>query len=324
MRLPAVIASYTVLIVGATRLLLMRREGAAEQMRYGVRVAAGFVLGLLLDSFYLLPLAVERKFVQLNAALAPMARPDHNFLFAQDPDAFHTHVLWQASWIAVLTIAIALVCGGVILTARWRARKAHEAEVAPSGYGTGRATAALVVYSVVVLFLLTPLSKAVWHVAPQMVFLQFPWRFLAAEGAVAIALLSLLVGHVRWARRRSVAVAFGLGIVLLAAWTGGDRSFRQGCSDDETDVAVRGAFLHNDGNEPTDEYTPAQADNDVLKMNLPEAWIADADDADPASRRGVRMEHRRIDDWVIHTTPQDDDVFPCRPHPCVSRLARKR
>ncbi|MGI4757341.1 MAG: hypothetical protein ACRYGF_10905 [Janthinobacterium lividum] len=301
----AVIGCYSILLLGVGRLLLMRGEGLRGRLRMAMTVSSGVLLGLLVDAFYLIPMGWERRFVQLELAVVPLARPDRNFLFAQDPDAFHTHVLMQASWIGVATCTIALVCGAILLFLQRRTtapvhayRSMHMRDAQTGGAFTDPAACAVLLgFSVVVLFLLSRWSAAVWHMGPELVFLQFPWRFLVAESAVAAALLTLLLqrSFQRFSSRILIPVA--LVIALLAGYFAGGRYFRESCEVEESVQAQRGHFLNEEGVKPTDEYTPVIADNDALQAHLPAAWMAIGVEDEPGHHPDVpRLDRTQPED----------------------------
>ena len=231
----AVVGCYSVLLLGLVRLVLIRREGPGRMLRFAGHVAVGVGLGLLLDAFYLVPMATERRFVQLALAVVPMARPDANFLFMSDKDAFHSHVLLQASWIAVGTLVTALLCGSALLyLERRKARRVrafasmHARERTAGAEPAMRATVVtLISYSAIVAFLLTRWSVPVWHVAPELVFLQFPWRFLAMQSAVMMTLIALLLNRgLRRARPLPTALV-AVSIALLAGYFAGGYGLQQ-------------------------------------------------------------------------------------------------
>lgn len=281
----AVVGCYAVLLLGVARLLLQWRTPLRLRLRLAATVAAGVVLGLLLDAFYLLPMGWERRFVQLQLAVVPMARPDANFLFTWDKDAFHTHVLRQASWIALGTCAVGVLCGVLLLVRRRSAvqhfRSMHDRAAASHGesFPERSAIAALLAFTVAVFFLLTRPSAPLWHVGPELVYLQFPWRFLSISSAAAFALLALLLQRARWRSAATILLPAGVLTALLAGWFAGGHYFREDCADDESVQAQRTQFVNEDGVGPTDEYTPVGADNDDLPISAPPAWILrDADE----------------------------------------------
>jgi hypothetical protein len=128
--------------------------------------------------------------------------------------------------------------------------------------------------------MLTPVSAAVWRVAPELEFLQFPWRLLAVLAAVLGVGIALVAGRVR------VGAAAMLGVVLVAAlsWPA-VRAFRQECDPEDTVQARLAVFQTKAGTDPTDEYTPQNDDNDVLRKDDPPFWLAA--DGDAAAPKGM-------------------------------------
>jgi hypothetical protein len=109
-------------------------------------------------------------------------------------------------------------------------------------------------------------------------FLQFPWRLLAVLAAVLGAGIALLGGRMR----RGWAAAVGLVLVAALSWPL-VRVFRQACDDEDTVQARLAVFQAKAGTDPTDEYTPKGADNDVLRHDSPPYWLsADGDATAPA------------------------------------------
>ena len=147
--------------------------------------------------------------------------------------------------------------------------------------------ASLAVLTVVIGFLLTRWSTFVWHHAPELAFLQFPWRFLSIESAVAVLLLFLLansfraLANLRSAGAHALLLLATFAIIGTAAWTAGGE-YQQACDDEDPPAAQHAVYLSGNGETPpTDEYTPTTADNDALHRLLPTAWIATSDDASP-------------------------------------------
>ncbi len=285
----AVVGTYSILLLGLARLVMMRRQGVRPVLHVAWTITAGFCVGLLLDAFYLLPMALTRKFVQLALAVVPIASPDANFLFGIDHDAFHDHVLTQASWIGVATVATAIVCGCAVLWLRSRDRvevhaqhsmKAREVD-AHADHAVRSAIGIMTGFSAFLWFLLGRFSSRIWHLAPELVFLQFPWRFLTVASAVMVALLVLLMQRGLLRMRAGAIVALALPMVALAGYFAGGRYFREECASDETVQAQRAQYVNEDGVGPTDEYTPAHADNDLLPIHLPPAWLATDAAAEP-------------------------------------------
>ena len=292
----AVVGCYSVLLLGIARLLLMREGGWRPRLLFAGRVAGGVGLGLLLDGFYLIPMGWERRFVQLALAIVPIARPDANFLFTVDKDAFHTHVLVQASWIAIGLCALAALCGIALLVPKRAVhsiRSMHARDVnRTDSYSQRGVVATLLGFTVVVFFLLCRWSETIWHVAPELVFLQFPWRFLAVESAVTVALLALVLQRYAGAVRSRYLLPLAVLITLLGGYFAGGRYFREDCGDDETVQAQRTTFVTEEGVAPTDEYTPEIADNDDLPVHLPPAWLAATAEDEPGKQPSLPQTSR--------------------------------
>ena len=304
----AVVGSYALLVIGAARLFMEHRAvGLRVTAANAARITAGYAVGLALSSFYLLPAIVQRRSVQIDMAVLPGMRPQDNFLFGHTGDSLHDAVLHTASYVALTVLAAAGLSGLFLLVRsliplRWAARtqslnpnKIHTylsmhdrnaREIAQVFHRDDQAgpqrtvVVALSVLTVAVAFLLTPASGFLWRHAPELRFLQFPWRFMAVEAASAVALIALAMPP-----RFSLRMARPAGVVLSAALAFAAHSrFAQPCDDEDAPQAQRDHFLHNPGTEPTDEYTPIEADNDALHPPLPLAWLADTDDAAPSSQ----------------------------------------
>lgn len=274
----AVMGTYALVAVVVLRLgwrfLAERRAGGGSLGAWARRqrglvwpVVRGLVLGLALVSFYLLPAAVERRYVQIAMAIIPGMRVEDNFLFGHTGDAPHDAVLRTASWIAV-GLVVATLMG--LAVAWWRERRLEAA----GRLRVGKLVAVLAVGTVVLAGLLTRFSLPVWHLAPELTFLQFPWRFASVLGCAFAFAWALAVG------RRSMPVmagcAVGLVVCGLAGWAAG-RDFRMGCEVFEQPAIAADLYRAGHGVSPTDEYTPTDADNDQQRWNEPAWWLA----ADP-------------------------------------------
>jgi hypothetical protein len=134
----------------------------------------------------------------------------------------------------------------------------------------------LSVLAAVIGFLLTPWSLPIWNHAPQATFLQFPWRLLAVLAAVLALALAGTLSRLRLSFAKTTAVALALTAALtLPAY----HVFRQPCDPEDT-VSARLALFHSSaGTDPTDEYTPINADNETLKTTDPPYWLADSPEA---------------------------------------------
>ncbi len=298
----AVVGSYALLLIGVTRLILETRTiGLRSSMRQAAGTAAGYALGLALSSFYLLPAIVQRRAVQIDMAVLPGMRPQDNFLFGHTGEPFHDAVLHTASWIAVIVISVALLSSGTLACQSLRTRRKpggpffrgsiaegwdprHDSVRTPNHAQQPRSrnltTFALITLTLAVAFLLIPASQLIWRHAPELAFLQFPWRFLTIETGAAILLLTLALPS-RWTARKVLPAA--LLLTTLAAFAAHTR-FAQPCDEEDAAQAGSDQVLRDRGTEPTDEYTPKDADNDALHPPLPNAWLAETDDGTPPAQ----------------------------------------
>jgi hypothetical protein len=232
-----------------------------EAARLATTVTLGMLLGFGLAAFYLIPAAHQRRWVQISMATLPGMRFSDNFLFHRIGDADHDIVLHTASLVAVVMIALTIT--SFLLTLKRAQRAPH--------------LPALGVLALVIVFLLTPLSGPIWSHAPELPFLQFPWRLLAVLAAVfGLALSNALPAlELRPTTTASLVIAFAF---TAPAW----HAFSQPCYPEDTVSTRLATFLSaNPGTDPTDEYTPNTADNDVLAQNNPPFWLAQRPDAAP-------------------------------------------
>ena len=232
------------------------------------RALLGVLLGLGLAAFYLVPAALEQRWVQIDAANAVGMRIEDSWLFARHaaPElAFHDAVLHRASIIFLLTVLVAsLACW-----LAYRSGALHRRD--------RRFWLPLLLLLPAALGMQLPPSQFLWHLLPKMQFLQFPWRLtivLTAPLAIFLALALKLCSR----RQRGCVLCVG---VLLAAGA----SFlllHQPC-DSEDNVAAQLVVDQQQGAPPTDEYTPTAADNAELAVGLPAGCLL----ADPLQPLGT-------------------------------------
>ncbi len=129
----------------------------------------------------------------------------------------------------------------------------------------------LTILTATITLLLTPLTKFIWTHAPELVFLQFPWRFLAIQAA----LMGLAIAIALTPLKLKLTTTSILTLTIAAALTyPAYQTFHQPCDPADT-VQARVALFHsNQGTDPTDEYTPTTADNDSLTQNNPPYWLS--------------------------------------------------
>ncbi|HEY0263766.1 MAG TPA: hypothetical protein VGC07_04515 [Granulicella sp.] len=246
----AVIGCYSLALLTIVRIVQERRASLLKP------TIAGTLLGIGAAAFYILPAAYERRFVWINMAMVNGMAITDNFLFHHTTDPDHDTVLRTASLIAV---GFLLVFGATLLVLLRR----KQPRIAP-----------LATLFLGIAFLLTPLSALFWHYAPELAFLQFPWRFLAMLTPALALAIALALPHLRFTAITGLILSAG----LIAF---GYHAFRQMCYPEDT-VTSRVALYHSPlGTDPTDEYTPRTADNDSLHPNNPAFWLAASPTAPP-------------------------------------------
>ncbi len=234
-------------------------------LQLALTTTAGTALGLGLAAFYIIPAAYERRFVQIAMAIIPSLRAQDNFLFHHIGDAAHDQVLHTVSLIALILL-IATVTALAIACLHRRTYLKRNSFPLP----------ALAILVTVITLLLTPLTAPVWNHAPELAFLQFPWRLLAILAAV----LGLTAARALSPLNLRAIPAAALAVTLSAALTYPAYTlFHLTCGPDEA-VAAREILFHsNRGADPTDEYTPNTADNDSLSQLNPPFWLSTNPDA---------------------------------------------
>ena len=247
-------------------------------LQIALNTAAGTALGLGLAAFYILPAAYERRYVQIEMAIIPNMRIQDNFLFRHTGDAPHDQVLHTASLIAVilliLTVATLLLLrakkpGAPYLDSEmWASRNRA---TAPAHLPQRQLFYSLAILTLAITLLLTPITTIFWTHAPELAFLQFPWRLVAILAAV-LALATALV--LKPIRLNPIATILTGTMIAAASTYPAYALFHQTCDEEDTVEARLALFHSNQGTDPTDEYTPITADNDSLAHTNPPYWLA--------------------------------------------------
>ncbi|MBB5055725.1 hypothetical protein HDF16_000394 [Granulicella aggregans] len=291
----AVMGCYALAVLAVLRMLWQWLDDRSDSRlkatsALALRIFAGLALGLGLAAFYILPAADERRWVQIAMATIEGMRIEDNFLFHHTTDALHDEVLHTASLIAVAILAAALVILATLLVRPTRANASPD---------TRRHAISLSILGILIGVLLIPASAIFWRIAPEMTFLQFPWRLTAVLAAILCSGLALLLARVSV---QSLWLGIFAVIVLPCVMWPAAKAFTQSC-DDEDNVAARLAvFRTHMGTDPTDEYTPTNADNEALSHVNPPYWLTEDGNGLP-SARGER-EGTSPMNFAI-TTPRD-------------------
>ena len=256
----AVLACYGLAILAAARLMLaLRNEYAAGKL--ALRTIAGTTLGLGLAAFYIVPAAYQRRYVEVALDRAQSLLITDNFLFKHTADSAHDAVLHTASLIAtslLLSTAVALLIALL--------RKKQRSTLIP-----------LTVLTIAIAFLLTSLSALIWRYAPDLAFLQFPWRFIALLTPALALSVALALDGSRLPRTHTVASA---AILVLAFSATGYHVFHQECDDEDTPSARLALFHSALGSEGTDDYIPNTVDDDdALSHANPPFWLTEDPEA---------------------------------------------
>jgi hypothetical protein len=265
----AVIGCYTALVLMLLRMAVgaFKDRGALVLRNIAMPMALGTLLGFGLASFYLVPAAWERRFVQVSMATIVNMRIDHNFLFEHTGSPFdamtHDAVLRTASWIAVGLLAAAFLS----LLACWRQQRRKLS----TGGGYILPVIPLLLFLCLIGFLLTGWSNPVWQHTPELIFLQFPWRLMTVIAPVLALAISVAISEVRLKKWGIEVASWSAAAILTILFYS---PFRQTPDTGQSVAARLHAFDRNEGAEPADEYTPQTADNDVLKSGNAPYWLA--------------------------------------------------
>jgi hypothetical protein len=243
-------------------------------LQLAIKTAAGTVLGLGLAAFYIFPAAYERRYVQIAMAIIPNMRIQDNFLFHHTGDAPHNQVLHTVSFIAVILLTLTVAALVISLTQSIkRAKLTNLTDFVHIRKDLTVATllSPLAILTAAIALLLTPLTAIIWNHAPELAFLQFPWRLVAILTAVLALTIALALKPLNWrpTTRATAAIALSAALTYPAYSV-----FHQPCDEEDTPRAREALFQSNHGTDPTDEYTPTTADNDSLAHNDPAFWLS--------------------------------------------------
>jgi len=202
----AVMGCYALALIAAVRIVAAAIAKQGQSLRLAGRFFAGTLLGLGLGAFYIVPAAWERHWVQISMVVVDGMHFSNNFLFHHMGDDEHDQVLHTASVVAVEMIAITAIALIVAFLFTTRKRRTSE-ELGP-----------LAILSLVIVFLLTPLSMPFWNHGPDLAFLQFPWRLLAILAVVfGLGLAKSLSAKPSAFEQTSAMVVSGT-VALAVAW----------------------------------------------------------------------------------------------------------
>lgn len=204
-------------------------------------------LGAALAGFYLIPAALEEKWVNIAQVLAPGLRPQDNFLFTLINDVDHNRFNLAVSLVGASEIVLFAVAAFV--SRRW-GKNSRAPWRTLGGWG---AAATL---------LMLPITAIFWQYLPKLRFVQLPWRWLLCLN-VAFALL-LTVAFRRWLARAMICCA-----MLAVLWIVGHK-VQEPWWDTAADIQEMHGFIEDgEGYEGTDEYVPVGVDASDVDKNAP-------------------------------------------------------
>ena len=261
-----VMASYLLAAVAVASALLTRSWAPI------LRATLAASLGLGLTAVYLLPAAVEQRWIDIRQATDdPGDWIENSWLFARHADpalAEHDTVLLKVSILAASMIAVALI--GLLVS--WLRGKLPDAR---------RWWIPLALIPLAVLFLQFPISLPVWNLLPKLRYLQFPWRWMVVlEAPMALFFAAAVWPARRWLR---VAVVALCAAFFLAATAFVAKDFYQACDDEDAVAPMVSVYRSGAGFMGASEYAPPGADNTLIATSLPADCLA----ADPATVLGV-------------------------------------
>lgn len=234
-----------------------------------LRAAVATILGLGLAAIYWLPATFERHWVDISQATDdPGYNFENSWAFARHTNpilATHDVILRQVSWIALSMIVVALAA---ILICYFRN------SLPKPGKNSRLWWIPLAAIPIVVLFLLFPISRIIWHTLPEMAFLQYPWRWLeAVEAPMAIFSVAAIWPSSRNFRRSQVLILAACAVLFLAATVYAAKDFFQVCYPEDTVASSLAAWRAGAGFEGMYEYEPPGADITTIPTGFPDACL---------------------------------------------------
>lgn len=285
-----VMASYLLAVVAAVAALTARSWAPV------LRAALSVTIGLGLAAIYLVPAALEQRWVDMTQILGdPGYEVENNWLFARHADPalqLHDAELFRVSIIAVCMLAVTFIS----LAVCWRRGLLR---------GTRRWALPLALIPLFVLILQFPVSDFLWNLLPKLRYLQFPWRWLLVLEAPMGIFFAAAVES-RQPRRRAIVLATCTLLFLVSTIVAG-RVFFQFCDDQDAVWAMLDTYRQGEGFEGAYEYEPPYADNSVLSQDLPPSCLTSA-----ATTRLGKLNEFQMYDWAAdqHTCDAAFDPAP--------------
>jgi hypothetical protein len=131
----------------------------------------------------------------------------------------------------------------------------------------------LAILAAIILLLLLPASALVWKYAPELAFLQFPWRWLTALAPIFALLLAAAMG------RLPRLVALGSATLLAACLViGAHHHFAEACDPEDLPKIFFAELEAGIGHDAAGDYTPVSADIDDLMPDTRHVWFYPANE----------------------------------------------
>jgi hypothetical protein len=287
----AVIVTYSVaLLLG----ILAAHGRSIWPVIYG---GTALALGFALAAFFIVPAAFEQRWVNISEVLSSGLRFSDNFLFAHTADPEHDRFNSIASAIAFETIAATVSAVGIFWR-WWREQRAL--------------CWVLLAFIVVSSVLMLPITSPVWAHAPELGFVQFPWRWLLALDvpfalaiAAAMARLSPILKRSTWAFAVVGLAITGLLLTRTNWWdAGGPKDIF------ESNFSTGAGYLG------TDEYSPRGSDHYDLQQGAPLVSLREKTNA-LESRASVQIQDWGLErkNFVIHSREASTAVLRLDDYP---------
>jgi hypothetical protein len=289
-----VMASYLLAFVAMAVALTLRSWAPL------LRAAVAAVLGIGLTSFYLLPAAWERRWVDIRHALGNSSyRIKNRWLFSGHFDFWMSPrhmVVNPTTLIGAYMIAAALGC----LLLAWLLGKLPPASAPESR----RWWVPLALIPPLVLFLGLPLSLPLWNLLPELEFLQFSYRWLVIL-QTPMAIFFALAFWPRQPRRRIfMATACAILFVAISVFAGRFFFIPFGKFHPETAASLSAMelALESGGTGAPGEpaFAPLGASNGLSAIGLPDACLV----SDPFTVLG------KMPDGPAYEGPKSLERFP--------------
>jgi hypothetical protein len=261
---------------------------------------AALALGFGVASFYLVPAAYEQSWVNISLALASGLQPSQNFLYAVIADTEHNAFNRIASNTTVLMMVLTFVFGALSFS-RDRSTPWPITKTLWSALGA---------LSVMVAFLMTPISNILWVALPKLRFVQFPWRWMSM---LAIPLACFVSAAIIDKRMRGYRAASTIAVLLASLACTATYMVRHTWWDSEDVPVLLTAQQNDEGFEGVDEYDPLGDDRSLLPEKSERVTVVPAaPEAKDDSHAEISVQRWTAERKEIHITTREPAVLKLR------------